>query len=173
MLLSMFDTIGILRPTVTSRLTVEGRSKGSGFDNYRQASVGVYVASAGTAGIKNFTETTWVGESALRHTDEGAFYGPVFTHPALVSGSSYIGAMRVRATLTYNDGGSTLFGTFGSWIALGDVGTFSTTNWGIYDTLGGTSSRGAVEFTLEFALVGNEDFSRSFQYRCECNPETG
>ena len=170
---ALFDNIGILKPSATSRLMVEGRSKGAGFDSYRQSSVGIYVASSGTGGIKNFTETTWVGDSSLRHADGTASYGPVFTHPALVSGSAYIGAMRVRATLTYNNGGSTLLGTFGSWIALGNVGTFSTTNWGIYDTLGGTSNRGAMEFTLEFALVGNEDVSRSFQFRCECNPETG
>lgn len=170
---ALFDNIGILKPYVTGRVTVEGRSKGAGFDSYRQSSVGVYVASSGTGGIKNFTETTLVGDGALRHTDGGALYGPVFTHPALVSGSAYIGALRVRATLTYDNGVSTVFGTFGSWLSLGNVGAFSTTNWGIYDTLGGTSSRGAVEFTLEFALVGNESVTRAFRFRCECNPETG
>lgn len=170
MFLTMLDTMGIRHPGSTSRFLVEGRAKTPLADAYRQASVGVYVASAGADGIKNFTEVTQSGVSALVHTDGGALNGPYFSMPALVSGSSYIGAMRVKATLTYDNGVSNVFGTFGSWLSLGNVGTFSTTNWGIYDTLGGTSSYGAAEFTLDFALEGNTSVTRSFLFRCECNP---
>lgn len=170
MLIGLFDTLGIAQPFSTSRFTVVGKDKAPLADAYRQASVGVYVASAGSDGIKNFTEVTKANTSALVHTDGGASNGPTFTMPALTSGSSYIGALRVKATLTYNNGVSNVFGTFGSWLSLGNVGTFSTTNWGIYDTLGGTAAYGAAEFTLDFALVGNESVTRSFLFRCECNP---
>ena len=170
MLICLSDNLGIRQPVSTSRLVVSGKDKAPLADTYRQASVGVYVASAGTGGISNFIEVTQANTSALVHTDGGATNGPYFSMPALTSGSSYIGALRVKATLTYDNGVSTVFGTFGSWLSLGNVGAFSTTNWGIYDTLGGTVTYGAAEFTLDFALEGNESVTRSFLFRCECNP---
>lgn len=170
MLIGLFDTLGIRNMGTSSRFTVVGKDKAPLADAYRQASVGVYVA-ASPVRITNFTEYTQANTSALNHVNGGASNGPFFTMPPLISSSdSYIGALRVRATLTYDNGVSNVFGTFGSWLSLGNLGTFSTTNWGIYDTRGGTAAYGAAEFTLDFALEGNESVTRSFLFRCECNP---